>query len=114
LVPAERVDTLITLAPDTCRHCAHRLHARDAVGAPRRHQVTELPPITPHITEYRCQRQADRDLQRAFQRSLHDQARQPPDHGQVRNQGGQLGAELRGFATTTANSTCVASCSSRT
>ena len=56
LVPVERVDTLITLAPDTCRHCAHRLHAHDAVGAPRRHQVTELPAITPHITEYRCQR----------------------------------------------------------
>jgi transposase len=56
LVPAERVDATITLAPDTCRHCAHRLHARDDVGQPRRHQVTELPPITAHITEYRCHR----------------------------------------------------------
>lgn len=52
LVPADRVDTMIDLAPERCRHCAHRLHARDDVGEPRRHQVTELPPITAHITEY--------------------------------------------------------------
>jgi transposase len=32
------------------------LHARDDVGEPRRHQVTELPPIEAHITEYRCHR----------------------------------------------------------
>jgi transposase len=56
LVPAERVDAIVDLAPDTCRHCAHRLHARHALGAPRRHQITELPPITAHITEYRCHR----------------------------------------------------------
>jgi transposase len=56
LMPAARVDTIITLAPETCGHCAHRLHARDDVGEPRRHQVTELPPITAHITEYRCHR----------------------------------------------------------
>jgi transposase len=56
LVPAARVDTIVDLAPDTCRHCAHRLHARHAVGEPRRHQITELPSIAAHITEYRCQR----------------------------------------------------------
>jgi transposase len=56
LVPAERVDTVIELAPDTCGHCARRLYARDGVGEPRRHQVTELPPITAHLTEYRCHR----------------------------------------------------------
>jgi transposase len=56
LVPGERVDAIIDLAPPTCRHCTRRLHTRDDVGEPRRHQVTELPPITPHITEYRCQR----------------------------------------------------------
>jgi len=32
------------------------LHARHSVGDPRRHQVTELPPIAAHITEYRCHR----------------------------------------------------------
>lgn len=56
LVPLERVDTIRDLVPDTCRHCAHHLHARHDVGDPRRHQVTELPPIAAHITEYRCHR----------------------------------------------------------
>ena len=56
LVPPERVDALVDLVPDTCRHCAHRLSARHGVGAPRRHQVTELPPMAAHITEYRCHR----------------------------------------------------------
>lgn len=56
LVPTERVDAIVDLAPDACRHCARRLHARHGVGAPRRHQITELPPITAHITEYRCHR----------------------------------------------------------
>jgi transposase len=55
LVPAERVNAIIDLVPDACRHCQHALHTRD-VGAPRRHQVTELPPIEAHITEYRCHR----------------------------------------------------------
>ena len=56
LVPVERVDAIVDLVPDTCRHCAHRLHARHGVGDPRRHQVTELPAIAAHITEYRCHR----------------------------------------------------------
>jgi len=56
LVPVERVDAIVDLVPETCRHCARRLHARHTVGDPRRHQVTELPPIAAHITEYRCHR----------------------------------------------------------
>jgi transposase len=56
LVPLERVDVIVDLVPETCRHCTRRLHARHGVGAPRRHQVTELPPIAAHITEYRCHR----------------------------------------------------------
>ena len=56
LVPVERVDAIVDLAPEACRHCARRLHARHAVGDPRRHQVTELPPIAAHITEFRCHR----------------------------------------------------------
>ena len=56
LVPLERVDTIVDLAPDTCRHCEQHLHARHGVGDPRRHQVTELPAIAAHITEYRCHR----------------------------------------------------------
>jgi transposase len=56
LVPIERVNTIVDLVPEACRHCDHRLHARNDVGDPRRHQVTELPPIEAHITEYRCHR----------------------------------------------------------
>jgi transposase len=56
LVPAKRVDAIVDLAPEACRHCARRLHARHTVGEPRRHQVTELPAIAAHITEYRCHR----------------------------------------------------------
>ena len=55
-VPAARVNRTVEVAPTTCRHCQHVLHARDDVGEPRRHQVTELPPIEAHITEYRCHR----------------------------------------------------------
>jgi transposase len=58
LVPIERVNARVELFPDACRHCEHALPARSrtVVGEPRRHQVTELPPIEAHITEYRCHR----------------------------------------------------------
>jgi len=56
LVPPERVNATIDLVPKACRHCQTALQARDDVGDPRRHQVTELPPIEAHITEYRCHR----------------------------------------------------------
>ena len=56
LVPSDRVDTIVDLVPDACRHCEHRLHARHDVGDPRRHQITELPPIAAHLTEDRCHR----------------------------------------------------------
>ena len=56
LVPAARVNAFVDLVPDACRVCRRRLHPRDDVGDPRRHQVTELPPIAAHITEYRCHR----------------------------------------------------------
>src|SRR3989338_492063 len=56
LVPIGRVSAIVDLAPEACRQCARRLHARHTVGDPRRHQVTELPPIAAHITEYRCHR----------------------------------------------------------
>src|SRR5206468_11813942 len=56
LVPVERVDAIVDLVPETCRQCARRLHARHTAGDPRRHQVTELPAIAAHVTEYRCHR----------------------------------------------------------
>jgi transposase len=58
LVPIERVNALVELFPDACRACQHGLptRSRQVVGEPRRHQVTELPPLEAHITEYRCYR----------------------------------------------------------
>ncbi|MEO8329947.1 MAG: IS66 family transposase [Candidatus Nanopelagicales bacterium] len=56
VVPVERVDAIVDLTPAACRGCARRLHARHTIGDPRRHQVTELPAIAGHITEYRCHR----------------------------------------------------------
>jgi transposase len=54
LVPADQVAAVIDHVPDRCRGCARRLHARDTVGVPRRHQVTDLPAMAAHITEHRC------------------------------------------------------------
>ena len=51
-----RVDQVIEVFPPKCRHCDSRLSRRMSTqGEPRRHQVTELPPIEAHITEYQCQ-----------------------------------------------------------
>ena len=41
LVPLERVDAVVDLVPETCRRCAHRLHARDKVSGPRRNMGAE-------------------------------------------------------------------------
>jgi len=54
LVAADRVDDVVDHVPDRCRRCARRLHACDTVGEPRRHQVTDLPPMAAQITEHRC------------------------------------------------------------
>ncbi len=61
-VPIERVDTLVTLYPDQCGRCGRDLPPPEQggarVGEPRRHQVTEIPDIRAHITEYQCHRLA--------------------------------------------------------
>ena len=56
LVPPERVKQVVELFPHACRHCQHALPAcgREVTGEFRRHQVTELPPIEAHVTEYQC------------------------------------------------------------
>jgi transposase len=73
LVPTERANETIDLIPEACGHCQHRLHARDTVGDPRRHQVTELPTIEAHITEYRCHRLRCRGCGRTTQALLPDE-----------------------------------------
>ena len=51
LVPVERVDKFVDVRPETCDSCDRRLTGDDP--DPRRHQVIDLPPMTPIITEYR-------------------------------------------------------------
>jgi transposase len=50
LVPPEQVKQTIPLKPSACRKCGHTLHGHDQ--QPRRHQVAEIPPVQPEVTEY--------------------------------------------------------------
>ena len=56
LVPTAEVSAVKVLVPSQCGHCGGRLPQNPRTvktqGEPRRHQVTEVPPIRPHITEY--------------------------------------------------------------
>ena len=58
LVAAERVDEIRHLLPAVCQRCGHRLATQleqaQTSGPAQRHQVTELPPMHAHITEYQC------------------------------------------------------------
>ena len=50
LIPVEDVDQIVSLKPEQCRGCQTPLSGDDP--APFRHQVIEIPPIQPVITEY--------------------------------------------------------------
>ena len=50
LLPEDHVDTIVPVKPRRGRRCAAPLHGVDATS--RRHQVTELPSLRPHVTEY--------------------------------------------------------------
>ncbi|HJY84611.1 MAG TPA: IS66 family transposase, partial [Candidatus Binatia bacterium] len=51
LKPESEVDQIIDVRPEHCGQCGTLLLGEDA--EPERHQVTELPRITPVVTEYR-------------------------------------------------------------
>jgi transposase len=51
LKPESEVDQIIDVRPEKCGQCGTLLLGEDEV--PERHQVTELPRITPLVTEYR-------------------------------------------------------------
>jgi transposase len=51
LKPESEVDQIIDVRPESCEQCGALLLGDD--DAPERHQVTELPRITPTVTEYR-------------------------------------------------------------
>jgi transposase len=50
LIPVEAVAVVIAVRPERCRRCQHRLEGEDA--QPERHQVREIPPLKPVVTEY--------------------------------------------------------------
>lgn len=56
LVPAAEVSAIEVVLPKQCGHCGGRLPQKprkvNTIGDPRRHQVTEVPPVKAHITEY--------------------------------------------------------------
>src|SRR5713101_3916201 len=56
LVPLEQVTEVVECKPTYCRRCGGALHGSDP--EPRRHQVIEVPPPTPHVTEYQLHRLA--------------------------------------------------------
>ena len=72
-VPPERVNAVVHLQPKRCRHCQRPLQQVDDLGEPRRHQVTELPPIEAHITEYQCHQRRCRACGRTTQAALPDE-----------------------------------------
>jgi transposase len=50
LVPIEQVAVVVPVKPERCRRCQQPLQGDDP--QPQRHQVTEIPPVTPVVTEY--------------------------------------------------------------
>src|SRR5207248_3375089 len=55
LVPLAEVGAIEVILPQHCGHCGKNLSQRPGQvttdGEPRRHQVTELPPVKAHMTE---------------------------------------------------------------
>src|SRR5512132_2266725 len=54
LVPEEEVDIVVPVKPERCHHCQYTLQGEDP--QPQRHQVTEIPPMKPVVTEYQLHR----------------------------------------------------------
>ncbi len=54
LISVEDVDEVITLKPSSCVTCQHELIGEDP--RPHRHQVIEIPPIRPVVSEYQVHR----------------------------------------------------------
>jgi transposase len=53
-VPVAEVDVVVPVKPERCHHCQHLLPGEDP--QPQRHQVTEIPPVKPVVTEYQLHR----------------------------------------------------------
>jgi transposase len=53
VVPVEAVDVVCPVKPERCRRCQHPLSGEDP--HPQRHQVTDILPVQPVVTEYQLQ-----------------------------------------------------------
>ncbi len=51
LLPPEQVTRIVEVKPEACAQCGAALQGEDP--HPARHQVAEVPPVTPEVTEYR-------------------------------------------------------------
>ena len=51
LYPVEQCESVTDYYPQTCKCCAQKLLGEDA--NPYRHQIVEIPPLRPQVTEYR-------------------------------------------------------------
>jgi transposase len=54
LVPVDQVGVVVPVKPERCQRCRHPLQGEDR--QPQRHQVTDIPPIRPVVTEYQLHR----------------------------------------------------------
>jgi transposase len=54
LLPTEQCQQVVPVKPERCRRCGRKLCGHDP--APLRHQVWDLPPIEPHVSEYQLHR----------------------------------------------------------
>lgn len=54
LLPTEHCQQVVSVKPNDCRRCGRKLFGHDP--APLRHQVWDLPPIEPHVSEYQLHR----------------------------------------------------------
>ena len=79
LIPTAEVNVLKVLLPERCQHCGRKLPQKaDRVtteGEPRRHQVTEIPEINPHTTEYQCPQVVCEHCQKTTQEPLPEEVR---------------------------------------
>src|SRR6266566_4569252 len=79
LIPTAEVNVLKVLLPERCQHCGRKLPQKaDRVtteGEPRRHQVTEIPEINPHTTEYQCPQVVCEHGQKTTQEPLPEEVR---------------------------------------
>jgi transposase len=79
LIPTAEVNVLKVLLPGKCEHCGRKLPQKPdqvtTAGEPRRHQVTEIPEIQPHTTEYQCPQVVCEHCQRTTQAPLPEEVR---------------------------------------